>query len=66
PTYGLFVDADGTDTYTKPDATGYGDGTLWISDDPVDVSALEIGGGVDTSGPPGALRAYGAAFLAGR
>jgi hypothetical protein len=66
PTYGLFVDADGADTYTKPDASGYGDGATWIADDPVDPSALELGGGIDTSGPPTALRAYGAAYAAGR
>ncbi len=66
PTYGLFVDADGTDAYAKPDINGYGDGATWIADDPVDDDALELGGGVDSSGPPTALRAYGAAFLADR
>ncbi len=59
PTYGFFVDLDGTDVYDKPDATGYGDDLVWITDDPRDDSALELSGGVDTTGGTCFARAYG-------
>ncbi len=61
PSYGFFVDAEGTDTYVKPDgAPGYGDGMLWIPDDPVDATALEYMGGLDRDGGATWLWAYGA------
>ena len=47
PSYGFFVDVGGTDTYIKPNASAYGDGKTWISDDPDDPDALERGGGID-------------------
>jgi len=62
PSYGFFVDADGVDTYVKPDPTGYGDDLLWITDDPDDEDALEYGGGIDVSGAATYAQAYGAGF----
>ncbi len=63
PSYGFFVDASGTDTYVKPDgAPGYGDGMLWLPDDPVDATALEYMGGLDADGGSTWVHAYGAAF----
>lgn len=50
PTYGLFVDLDGTDTYSKPEGDALGDDTLWLSDDTLDAEALEYGGGLDGTG----------------
>ena len=50
PTYGLFVDLDGTDTYSKPEGDALGNDTLWINDDTLDEDALEYGGGFDTTG----------------
>ncbi len=49
PSYGFFVDAGGTDEYIKPDATGYGNDTLWLPDDPEDETALEYMGGIDAA-----------------
>jgi len=61
PSYGFFVDAGGTDTYVKPDgAPGYGDGMLWLPDDPVDATALEYMGGLDRDGGSTWLWGYGA------
>lgn len=59
PSYGFFVDLDGTDVYEKPDATGYGDDRIWITDDPRDEDALELSGGLDAVGGDGFARAYG-------
>ncbi|MFZ5478577.1 MAG: hypothetical protein ACOZNI_17535 [Myxococcota bacterium] len=50
PTWGLFVDTDGTDEYTKPDANTAANDTLWVNDDTLDGDALEYGGGVDVAG----------------
>jgi len=61
PSYGFFVDAAGTDTYIKPDATGYGDDVIWLPDDPVDATALEYMGGLDRDGGETWTWAYGAA-----
>jgi len=60
PSYGLFVDGDGSDSYLKPDPTGYGDDLLWITDDLVDEDAMEFGGGIDAVGGVTYARAYGA------
>lgn len=54
-TWGLFLDADGADTYVKPgaegyDDPGYGDDAMWLGDDPTDTEALEIMGGIDATG----------------
>ncbi len=49
PSYGFFVDIGGKDTYTKPDASAYGDGKTWITDDPDDKDALELSGGIDAA-----------------
>ncbi len=49
PSYAFFVDLDGVDLYDKPDPTGYGDDTLWLTDDPHDDSALELSGGIDVT-----------------
>jgi len=57
---GFFVDAGGADTYIKPDATGYGDNSLWLPDDPVDANALEYMGGLDGQGGSTWQWAYGA------
>ena len=64
PSYGFFADLDGSDLYDKPDVTGYGDDTLWVTDDPDDDGAMELSGGVDTSGGVCFARAYGAAWQA--
>jgi len=66
PSYGLFVDADGTDTYVKPDPTGYGDDLLWITDDLEDPDALEYGGGIDVAGGQTYAQAYGAGWAGER
>lgn len=55
--YGFFVDVGGTDTYDKPDTTGYGNDTLWITDDPDDTDAQEISGGIDAADGDSYLRA---------
>lgn len=60
PSYGFFVDAGGTDTYVKPDPTGYGDDLIWLPDDPVDATALEYMGGIDRDGGESWTWAYGA------
>ena len=49
PSYGFFVDTGGTDKYSKPTASAYGDGKTWITDDPDDTDALELSGGIDSS-----------------
>ena len=63
PSYGLFVDLDGSDMYEKPDARGYGDGQTWLTDDPTDSSAMELSGGIDQSGGDTFARAYGSVWL---
>jgi hypothetical protein len=60
PTYAFFADAGGVDAYQKPDPTGYGDETQWISDDPDDPMANELAGGVDASRGSTYASAYGA------
>ncbi len=60
PTYGFFVDAAGSDTYIKPDVTGYGDNSLWLPDDPVDPTAREYMGGLDAQAGATWQWAYGA------
>ncbi len=50
PSYGFFVDLDGADLYDKPDPTGYGDDTVWLTDDPHDDTAMELSGGIDVTG----------------
>lgn len=64
PSYGLFVDVGGTDTYLKPDSTGYGDGLLWITEDPVDPTALELSGGIDAADGRTWAAAYGTIWSA--
>ncbi len=59
PSYGFFVDLDGSDTYDKPDAAAYGDGKTWLTDDPTDDTALELSGGIDTEHGVSFARAYG-------
>lgn len=63
PSYAFFVDAGGTDTYEKPDgAPGYGDDLLWITDDPVDATALELSGRLDAASGQTWAAAYGAVW----
>ena len=62
PSYGFFADLDGSDLYDKPDPTGYGDDQTWITDDPDDLDAMELSGGVDTTGGECFARAYGEAW----
>jgi hypothetical protein len=57
PSCGFFVDVGGTDTYVKPDPTGTGDDTLWISDDLDDPDAIELAGGIDAADGASYLRA---------
>jgi hypothetical protein len=64
PSYGFFVDLDGSDTYDKPDADGYGDGKTWLTDDPTDETALELSGGIDTEQGLSFARAYGGLWRA--
>ncbi len=64
PSYGFFVDVGGTDTYIKPDPTGYGNDMLWITDDPVDATALELSGGLDAADGRTWTSAYGAVWEA--
>ena len=64
PSYGFFVDLAGSDTYDKPDASGYGDGLQWITDDPTDTTALELSGGIDVQQGDTFARAYGATWSA--
>jgi len=63
PSFGFFVDADGVDTYEKPDPTGYGDDLLWINDDLEDEDAMEYGGGIDTTDGQTYAEAYGSGWL---
>jgi hypothetical protein len=58
-TYGLFVDADGADTYTKPEATTTTNDAVWVNDDPDDADAAEHGGGVDVAQGVTFAEAYG-------
>jgi len=46
---GFFVDIGGKDEYIKPDATGYGDDKIWVTDDPDDKDAQEFSGGIDSA-----------------
>ncbi|MBM4390244.1 MAG: hypothetical protein FJ090_03910 [Deltaproteobacteria bacterium] len=48
--YGLFVDLDGADTYTKPDDSACGDDRTCINDDVTDPDASEHGGALDGTG----------------
>jgi hypothetical protein len=41
------MDVGGSDTYLKPDATRYGNNTLWVTDDPDDPTAREYSAGID-------------------
>ena len=52
---GFFVDIGGTDTYSKPDASGYGDDKIWVTDDPDDSDALEYSGGIDAASGESAM-----------
>lgn len=49
-TWGLFVDLDGVDTYTKVFGGQLGDDTQWTTDDPGGNGALQLSGGLDTTG----------------
>jgi hypothetical protein len=63
PSYAFFIDAGGADSYDKPDgAPGYGDGLLWINDDPLDEAALELSGGIDSAAGATWAAAYGAVW----
>jgi hypothetical protein len=62
PSYGFFVDLDGADSYDKPDAGALGDDRSWVVDNPGDADALELSGGVDTTGGDCFARAYGMAW----
>lgn len=49
-TWGLFVDLDGTDTYDKPYDAILGDDKLWLTYDPDGNGAMQLSGGIDTTG----------------
>lgn len=53
--WGFFVDQGGKDNYQKPGkalplAGEYGDGMLWVTDDPDEKKGKEQSGGIDTEG----------------
>lgn len=55
PSWGLFVDQGGKDVYAKPGKVApkkgeYGDGQMWITDDPDEAKAKELSGGIDGEG----------------
>jgi hypothetical protein len=55
PSWGLFVDQGGKDLYAKPGKVPpkkgeYGDGQLWVTDDPDEAKAKELSGGIDGEG----------------
>ncbi len=45
--YGLFVDLDGADTYSKPDDSACANDQTCLNDDPTDPDAEEYGGALD-------------------
>ena len=61
PSYAFFIDVGGRDACHKPDATRYGNNTLWVTDDPDDTTAREYSAGIDASAGQTGLSAYGAA-----
>lgn len=61
PSYAFFVDVGGADTYVKPTPDGYGDDSLWVTDDPDDPTAREYSAGIDAAEGATGLSAYGVA-----
>lgn len=49
---GLFLDADGSDTYDRPDmSVGLGDNSTWVNPPPhPDYGTMELGAGMDSTG----------------
>lgn len=59
PTYALFVDAAGNDTYTKPMTPPNVNDSTWVNDDPDDADARELSAGIDASTGNSYVSAYG-------
>ncbi|MCB9744780.1 MAG: hypothetical protein H6740_19455 [Alphaproteobacteria bacterium] len=59
PTYGVFVDLDGVDSYDHAGSDLFGDGAQWVTEDPDDEDALELSGGADVSGGAAFALGYG-------